>query len=91
MFELTSLRFWIGISLAWPLLWILVFDRWFFWTPIDLLVTFGIPIAGWLVWWKFYEGNGEKLLTEGKLLLAKSTISLNKLKKQVAKKRASQQ
>ena len=91
MFQLTSLRFWIGISLAWPLLWILVFDRWFFWTPIGLLVTFGIPIAGWLVWWKFYEGNGEKLLTEGKLLLAKGTISLNKWKRQVAKKRASQQ
>ena len=91
MLQLTSLRFWIGVSLAWPLLWILVFDRWFFWTPIGLLVTFGIPIAGWLVWWKFYEGNGEKLLTEGKLLLAKSTISLNKLKRQVAKKRASSQ
>ncbi len=91
MFQLTSLRFWIGVSLAWPLLWILVFDRWFFWTPVGLLITFGIPIAGWLVWWKFYEGNGEKLLTEGKLLLARGTISLNKWKRQLAKKRASQQ
>lgn len=91
MFQLTSLRFWIGISLAWPLLWILVFDRWFFWTPIGLLITFGIPIAGWLVWWKFYEGNGEKLLTEGKLLMARGTINLNKLKRQIAKKRASPQ
>ena len=91
MFQVTSLRLWIGISLAWPLLWILIFDRWFFWTPVGLFVTFGIPIAAWLVWWKYCEGNGEKLITEGKLLLAKSTISLNKLKKQMAKKRVSQQ
>ena len=89
MFQLTSFRLWICISLAWPLLWILVFDRWFFWTPIGLFVTFGIPILGWLVWWKYYEGNGEKLLTEGKLLLARGTITLNKVKKQVSKKLAS--
>lgn len=91
MFQLTSLRLWIGISLVWPLLWILIFDRWFFWTPVGLLITFGIPIAGWLAWWKFYEGNGEKLLTEGKLLMAKSTIAVHRLKKQIVKKRISPQ
>ena len=89
MFQLTSLRLWLGISLAWPLLWILIFDRWFFWTPLGLFVTFGIPLVGWLVWWKYYEGNGEKMLTEGKLVLAKSTIALNKIKKQIARKRVS--
>ncbi len=91
MVQLTSLRLWIGISLAWPLLWILIFDRWFFWTPLGLIVSLGIPIAGWVVWWKCYEGNGEKLLTEGKLMAARSTIALNKMKKQIAKKRASNQ
>ena len=89
MFQLTSLRLWLGISLAWPLLWILIFYRWFFWTPLGLFVTFGIPIVGWLIWWKYYEGNGEKMLTEGKLVLAKSTIALNKIKKQIASKRVS--
>ncbi len=89
MFQITSLRFWIGVSLAWPLLWILIFDSWFFWTPIGLLIVFGIPAAGWLAWWKFYEGNGEKLLHEGKVAMAKGTIALNRLKKQVGKKRAS--
>ena len=89
MFQLKSLRLWVVITLAWPLLWIAIFDRWFFWTPIGLFVTFAIPIAGWVVWWKFYEGNAEKLLTEGKLLLARSTIALNKMKKQIANKRAS--
>ncbi len=89
MFQLTSPRLWIGISLAWPLLWILILNRWFFWTPLGLLVTFGIPIAGWLVWWKYYEGNGEKLMTESKLVLAKSRITLNKIKRQIAKRRVS--
>lgn len=89
MFQLRSLRLWIGITLAWPLLWIMIFDRWFFWSPLGLIITFGVPILGWLVWWKFYEGNGEKLLTESKLLLARSTIALNKMKKQASKKLAS--
>ena len=91
MFEIKSIRLWIGISLAWPLFWILVFDRWFFWTPVGLLITFAFPLLGWLIWWKYYEGNGEKLLTESKLLLAKSTIAFNKMKRQMAKKRASNQ
>ncbi len=89
MVKITTLRIWIAISLAWPLIWILVFDSWFFWTPVGLFITLGVPALGWLVWWKFYEGDGERLLTEGKLALAKSTIALNKVKKQVAKKRAS--
>ena len=87
--QLTSLRLWIVVSLIWPLLWIAIFDRWFFWTPLGLITTFGIPIVGWLVWWKFYEGSGEKLLHEGKLVLAKGTIALMKAKKQIAKKRVS--
>ncbi len=85
MFRFTTLRSWIGVTLIWPLLWIWIFDRWFFWTPVGLLVTFGLPLLGWLAWWKFYEGNGEKLLTEGKLILARSTIALNRMKKQVSK------
>ncbi|MDH3762954.1 MAG: hypothetical protein OEU50_18405 [Gammaproteobacteria bacterium] len=91
MIKITTLRIWIGASIAWPLFWILVFDSWFFWTPVGLFVTLGFPIIGWLLWWKYYEGNGEKLLAEGKLALAKSTIALNKMKKQVARKRASNQ
>lgn len=91
MFEITPIRLWIGISLAWPLLWILIFNRWFFWTPLGLLITFGIPTLGWLIWWKYYEGDGEKLLTESKLMAAKSTIAFNKMKKQIAKRRLSKQ
>ena len=64
MIQPTPFRLGLGISLAWPLLWILIFDRWFFWTPIGLLIALGIPLIGWLIWWKFYEGNGEKVLAE---------------------------
>ena len=88
MFQLTSLRLWIGITLAWPLLWTMIFDSWFFWSPFGLIITFGTPIVGWLLWWKFYEGNGEKLLHESKLVLARSTIALNKMKRHVSKKTA---
>ena len=91
MFRITSLRLWIGVSLAWPLLWALIFDRWFFFTPLGLLIAFGMPITAWLVWWKFYEGNGEKLLAEGRLAMAKGTIAAMRLKKQLTEKRASSQ
>jgi len=91
MFEVTTMRVWIAISLVWPLFWILVFDSWFFWTPLGLFITFGIPTLGWLVWWKYYEGNGQKLLTEGRLVMAKSTIAFNRMKKQLSKKRVSNQ
>lgn len=91
MFDIASIRTWIGISLVWPLFWALVFNRWFFLSPLGLIITFGIPIAGWVLWWKFYEGNGEKLLSEGRLVLGKSSKILLKVKKQFSKKRVSSQ
>jgi len=81
MFEISSIRTWVGISLVWPLLWALVFNRWFFLSPLGLFIAFGIPIAGWVLWWKYYEGNGEKLLSEGRLILDKSAKTLLKVKK----------
>jgi len=81
MFEITSIRTWVGISLVWPLLWALVFNRWFFLSPLGLFIAFGIPTAGWVIWWKYYEGNGEKLLSEGRLILDKSAKTLLKVKK----------
>jgi hypothetical protein len=91
MFDITLLRTWIGISLVWPLLWALLFNRWFFLSPLGLFIAFGIPTAGWLLWWKYYEGNGEKLLSEGRLVLDKGTKTLLKVKKQISKKRVSSQ
>jgi membrane-associated phospholipid phosphatase len=91
MFDITLIRTWIGISLVWPLLWALLFNRWFFMSPIGLFIAFGIPIAGWLLWWKYYEGNGEKLLSEGRLVLDKGTKTLLKVKKKISKKRVPSQ
>ena len=91
MLDIRLIRTWIGISLAWPLLWALVFNRWFFLSPLGLFIAFGIPIAGWVIWWKFYEGNGEKLLAEGRLVIGKGSQTLLKVKKQLAKMRVSSQ
>lgn len=91
MFDIASIRTWIGISLVWPLFWALVFNRWFFLSPLGMIITFGIPIAGWVLWWKFYEGNGEKLLSEGRLVLGKGIKTFFKVKKQFSKKRVSNQ
>jgi len=91
MFEVTTMRIWIAVTLVWPLLWVLVFDRWFFLSPLGLIIAFGIPIAGWVLWWKYYEGDGQKLKAEGRLVLDKSQATLHKLKKQFANKRISNQ
>ena len=89
MFDMTLIRTWIGISLAWPLFWALVFNRWFFLSPLGLIIAFGIPIAGWVLWRKYYEGNGQKLLSEGRMVLGKSSEILRNLKKHTSKKRIS--
>ena len=89
MFEITSIRTWIGVSLVWPLFWALVCNRWFFLSPLGLIIAFGIPIAGWVLWWKFYEGNGQKLLSEGRQFLNKGSETLHHLKKRVSKKHIS--
>lgn len=91
MFDITTIRIWIGISLAWPLLWLVVFNRWFFLSPLGLLIAFGIPIAGWVIWWKYYEGNGQKLKSEAHLVSAKAAEFLHTLKKKISKKRISNQ
>jgi hypothetical protein len=69
--------------------WALVFNRWFFLSPLGLIIAFGAPIAGWVLWWKFYEGNGQKLLSEGRMVLGKGSETLLHLKKRVSKKRIS--
>ena len=91
MFDIKLIRTWIGISLAWPLLWALVFDNWFFQSPLGLIIAFGIPIAGWVLWWKYYEDKGEKLLSDGRMVLDKGAKTLLKVKKQLSKKHVSSQ
>lgn len=93
MVEMMTMRIWMGVTLAWPLLWILVFDRWFFWTPIGLFIAFGIPIAGWALWWNFYRGEEQKILADGRKVLAdgrqvldRTIATLRKLKKSNALK-----
>lgn len=85
MITITTMQKCIGATVAWPLLWVVIFDRWFFLSPLGLFIAFGIPIAGWVLWWKYYEGNVEKLQSEGRLILGKSTETLHKLKNRISK------
>ncbi|MDH3535253.1 MAG: hypothetical protein OER87_05875 [Gammaproteobacteria bacterium] len=84
MVEITTMRIWMGVSLAWPLFWILVFDRWFFFSPLGLFIAIGIPVAGWVLWWKFYRGEEQKIVSEGRQILDKSAETLLKLKKRIS-------
>ena len=89
MFEITTIRKCIAASLVWPLFWVLVLDRWFLLSPFGLIIVFGIPIAGWVIWWKYYEGDGQKLQAEGRLALGKTSEIAHNLKKYISKKHIS--
>lgn len=85
MVKLTPIHIGAAASVLWLLLWILVFDRWFFFTPIGLFIAIGIPLAGWAVWWKFYRGEEQKIVVDGRQALDRSTQSLLRLKKRISK------
>ena len=72
MAKITTLGIWISISIAWPLLWLLVFNKWFFLSPLGLIIALGIPIAGWAFWWKFYREEGQKIALHDKFSVGKS-------------------
>lgn len=83
MVKITTLRIWIGISIAWPLLCMLMFNRWFFLSPLGLLIAFAMPIAGWTLWWKFYREAEQKLAFNGKFNVGKGVGFLMNLKKRI--------
>ena len=86
MIEITTTRFWIGVTCGWPLFWMLVFNSWFFWSPFGLIIVFVIPIAGWALWYKFYRGSKKKIMRDGRMVADKSVETLQKLKSRMAKK-----
>jgi hypothetical protein len=81
MVEITTLRIWIGIFIAWPLLSMLVFNRWFFFSPLGMLIAFGMPIAGWVLWRKYYREEGQKIALHDKFSVGKGVGILRNLKK----------
>jgi len=83
MIEITTFRIWISASIAWPLFWLLVFDRWFALSPLGILIVFGIPIAAWGFCWKFYRGEDQKIAFSDKLSVDKGTGLLSNLKKRL--------
>jgi hypothetical protein len=85
MIKITTLRICIGISCAWPLLWLLVFDRWFFLSPLGLIIAFGIPIGIWVAGYNFYRDREEMLLVHRRLLAEKNAEFFLHLKKRFVK------
>ena len=81
MAEIKTLRIWIGISIAWPLLCLLVFNKWFFLSPLGLIIALGIPIASWAFWRKYYREEGQKIAFNGEFSIGKSVGFLRNLKK----------
>lgn len=61
MIEMTPLRVGAIATIAWIGLWTLVFDQWFFWSPLGLLTVFGLPVAAWLAWWKLFRVEGQQI------------------------------
>ncbi len=83
MVKLTTMRIWIGISIAWPFLCMLMFNKWFFFSPLGLLITFVLPVAGWALWWKFYREEEQILAISDKLNVDKGIGFLTNLKKRL--------
>ena len=81
MAEIKTLGIWIGISIAWPLLCLLVFNQWFFLSPLGLIIALGVPIAGWTFWWKYYREEGQKITFSGEFSVGKSVGFIKNLKK----------
>ena len=80
MIEMTAIRFWVGVTIAWLLLCILSFDQWFFFSPLGLMITFGIPIAGWALWWRYNPAAEQEISPGEKLAVNKSIDLVQRLK-----------
>ena len=85
MIDWMTIRFWIGATIAWLLFCILVFDRWYFFSPLGLIVTFGIPAAGWFAWWRYAPTEGRALSEGEQRVLDSSAGLLQRLKDRIAR------
>jgi hypothetical protein len=86
MIEITTLRICIGMTCGWPLLWLLVFDRWFFLSPLGLIIALGIPIVCWVLWLIFYRDAEQKVVRDRRMVTDMSAESLQRLKKRLGMK-----
>jgi hypothetical protein len=86
MIEITTLRICIGITCGWPLFWLLVFDRWFFLSPVGLIIVFGIPITCWVLWLIFYRGTEQKIVSDRRVVADMSAETVQRLKKRLGMK-----
>lgn len=77
----TTIRFWMVVTVAWLGLCILLFDRWFFFSPLGLILAFGLPLGGWFAWWRYAPAEGNEISPGEKQMLELGQEFLQDLKK----------
>ena len=80
MIDLKKLQFGLGATAAWILLCVLMFDRWFFFSPFGLILTFFLPAVGWLLWWRYAAGEEREITPEEQQVLDKGQDWLRRIK-----------
>lgn len=80
MIDWMTIRFWMGATVAWLLFCILVFDRWYFFSPLGLALTFGLPAAGWFSWWRYAPAESRALSAGEQRVLDTAAELLQRLK-----------
>jgi len=80
MIDMKTLRFGLGATAAWLLLCVLLFDQWFFFSPLGIIITFGLPAVGWLLWWRYSPAGGREISREEQQVLDKGFDWLQRLK-----------
>ena len=85
MIDWMTIRFWMGATVAWLAFCILVFDRWYFFSPLGLVVTFGLPAAGWVIWWRYAPTESRALSDGEQRALDRGMGLLQRLKDRIAR------
>lgn len=83
MIDLKALQFGLGATVAWLLLCILMFDRWFFFSPLGIILAFGLPVVGWLLWWRYAASDEREISPEEQQLIDKGADWVQWLKNRI--------
>lgn len=88
MTEMTPVKIAAIATIVWIGLWTLLFDSWFFWSPLGLLLVFVLPAGAWIGWWKWLRVEGEEMtLDEMRELAREGVANLSKLKQRLTREK----
>lgn len=61
MREVSGIRLGVVATVLWPMFWAMIFARWFYFSPLGLIIVFGLPIVCWVLWWNVYRDQSTEL------------------------------